>query len=275
MKPAMLLSKMIVLAAGLAASGVIAGDWGKAPAGKSPIEECVDLGGEISVGYESDYLFYGVLYAGDSVWTDINYTYEGLPLPLTMGVWYLNGINGPGAGTTSSTPISTRRSPTSRVRGQFRLLSLRLHRVPQQRVSERRLRRSLCGSHAQPRLRRCDLRPHRGDGRRRIGRGWYHELGFEKTIELCDKAGLVLGGGVGYTDNYYDTVLYGSNRDSGWNHYYLRASLPIYLNCRTTLTPYIGYNGAPDTWIADGIDAGVEGPQTDILHGGVALTVAF
>jgi hypothetical protein len=106
-------------------------------------------------------------------------------------------------------------------------------------------------------------------------RGWYHELGFEKTVELCDKAALVLGGGVGFTDNYYDTVLYGSTRDSGWNHYYLKASIPISLNCRTTLTPYIGYNGAPDTWIADGIDAEVEGPQSDILHGGVALTVAF
>jgi len=30
--------------------GVNAGDWGKAPVGKAPIEECVDLGGEISMG---------------------------------------------------------------------------------------------------------------------------------------------------------------------------------------------------------------------------------
>jgi Mg-chelatase subunit ChlD len=35
------------------------GDWGKAPVGKAPIEESVDLGGEISAGYASDYIFIG------------------------------------------------------------------------------------------------------------------------------------------------------------------------------------------------------------------------
>ncbi len=34
--------------------GANAGDWGKAPVGKAPIEECVDLGGEISVGYTTE-----------------------------------------------------------------------------------------------------------------------------------------------------------------------------------------------------------------------------
>jgi hypothetical protein len=77
MKPLFLLTKTIAFSALLAGSISVAGDWGKSPTGKTPIEECVDLGGEISVGYESDYIFYGVLYAGDSVWTDMNHTYEG------------------------------------------------------------------------------------------------------------------------------------------------------------------------------------------------------
>ena len=50
----------------LATLGLQAGDWGKAPIDKTPIEECVDLGGEISVGYETHYIFNGIVFAGDS-----------------------------------------------------------------------------------------------------------------------------------------------------------------------------------------------------------------
>jgi Mg-chelatase subunit ChlD len=41
------------------------GDWGKAPVGKAPIEESVDLGGEIKAGYMSDYIFYGTRFQAD------------------------------------------------------------------------------------------------------------------------------------------------------------------------------------------------------------------
>lgn len=41
------------------------GDWGKAPVGKAPIDETVDLGGEISAGYMSDYIFYGTRFQAD------------------------------------------------------------------------------------------------------------------------------------------------------------------------------------------------------------------
>ena len=96
--------------------------------------------------------------------------------------------------------------------------------------------------------------------------GWFHQLGAEKAFSLTDDISLVLGAGIAYSDGYWD--------GSGWNHYYATASLPISLNCRTTLTPYIGYIGGPDTWIVDGIFGGIE-PQSDILHGGVALSVSF
>ena len=101
--------------------------------------------------------------------------------------------------------------------------------------------------------------------------GWYHQLGVEKSFGITDSISLVLGAGVAYTDGYFD---YLGGAGSGWNHYYATASLPIQLNCRTTLTPYIGYNGAPDTWIADGLFGGIQ-PQSDILHGGVSLSVSF
>jgi hypothetical protein len=97
-------------------------------------------------------------------------------------------------------------------------------------------------------------------------KGWYHEVGAEKTFSLTDSIGLRLSAGVAYTDGYWGP--------SGWNHYYARVALPVTLNCRTTLTPYIGYLGAPDTWVVDGA-FGADSPQSDILHGGVALSVTF
>ncbi len=42
---------ILVATIGAMTLGVNAGDWGKAPVGKAPIEECVDLGGEISAGW--------------------------------------------------------------------------------------------------------------------------------------------------------------------------------------------------------------------------------
>ena len=89
---------------------------------------------------------------------------------------------------------------------------------------------------------------------------------ISSTVGITDGISLVLGAGVAYSDDYWGP--------SGWNHYFANASLPIELNCRATLTPYIGYLGAPDGWVVDGIFSNGQ-PQSDILHGGVALTVSF
>ena len=50
------------------------------------------------------------------------------------------------------------------------------------------------------------------------------------------------------------------DKTSGWDDYYQGAELSIALNCRATVTPYIGYNGTPDTW---GIDIGRNTKTTD------------
>lgn len=55
----------------------------------------------------------------------------------------------------------------------------------------------------------------------------------------------------------------------------MTASLPIQLNCRTTLTPYIGFVGAPNGFVVDGVNPTGLDPQSDILHGGVSLSVSF
>jgi len=96
-----------------------------------------------------------------------------------------------------------------------------------------------------------------------------HEAAIEKTFGITDSVSLVLTTGVGYSDGYF--------LGSGWNHYFVTASLPIELNCRATLTPYIGYNGKGGGMIMGRIPdfAGNNQTQPDILHGGVSLSVAF
>ena len=260
---------------------VIAGDYGKAPVDKTPIVECVDVGGEISVGYETDYLFYGVRFAGDSVWTDVNYTFDSLAVPITIGAWYLNGINdgndinqGNGAGYDELDLYVSLALGT--FAGFDATMGYTHFVLPEFRGSDTNTggygeaNFNLSRSLGFVDLTLGSVYSFGGGG---TSHGWYHEFGLERSFGITDTVSLVLGGGVGYSDGYYSA--YGVNRDSGWNHYFLKASLPITLNCRSTLTPYIGYNGAPDTWVADGIDGGVGVPQSDILHGGISLTVTF
>ena len=274
------MKKIVLIATFTAfALGVSAGDWGKTViTDKTPIEECVDLGGSISTGYESDYLFYGARFAGDSVWTDVNYTFENFVVPINVGLWYLNGLNGPSEydeldlyasatlGTLAGFDIDLKYGHYFFIEsnaGSYGEIGLDLSRslgfvdFYAEAIYALAAGRGIPGG---------------------VGpAGWFYQTGIEKTIELFGSVSLVLDTGIGYSDNYFANELAGvaAPNQSGWNHYFATASLPIELNCRTILTPYIGYNGAPDTWVADGIDGTGFGNQSDILHGGVNLSVSF
>ncbi|PAW61331.1 MAG: hypothetical protein B9S36_07045, partial [Verrucomicrobiia bacterium Tous-C2TDCM] len=72
----------------------VAGDWGKAPADKVPaIEESLDLGGKISLGYVSDYLYKGYLFGGDSVTSEVVYSFEGFSTDVQLGIAYANVVS--------------------------------------------------------------------------------------------------------------------------------------------------------------------------------------
>lgn len=259
--------------------GVNAGDWGKAPIpDKTPIEECVDIGGSISAGYETDYIFYGARFARDSVWTDVNYTFDNFVVPINIGAWYLNGINGNSnydeldlyiaaeLGTFAGFDVSLGYThfffPESGT-GSYGEIGFDVSRSLGFVDFAAEANYAMSG------------------GRGLAGgvgpSGWYYAAGIEKSFGITDAVSLVLATGVGYSDNYFANGLAGvaTPNQSGWNHYYVTASLPIELNCRATLTPYIGYNGAPDTWVVDGFDGMGTGGQSDILHGGVSLSVSF
>lgn len=272
---------ILVATIGAMTLGVNAGDWGKAPVGKAPIEECVDLGGQISAGYMSDYIFYGVRFAGDSAWTDVNYTFDNLAVPITVGAWYLNGINDAGGGLGSGSGYDELDLYVSAALGTFAGFDVA---VGYTHYIFPEARSSLGGGGGYGEL-GLDVTRSLGfvdlawnsnyalGGGGTSASGWYHQLGFEKSFGVTDSISLVLGAGVGYSDGYFDFV---GATGSGWNHYYATASLPIELNGRTTLTPYIGFNGATNGMIADGITSPTVGvAQSDILHGGVTLSVSF
>lgn len=269
--------KQTILMAAIAATtlGVHAGDWGKAPVGKEPIEECVDLGGKISAGYMSDYIFYGVRFAGDSAWTDVNYTFDGLAVPITVGAWYLNGINEDGIGG-SYDELDLYVSAALGTFAGFDVSVGYTHFVfPEARGNLPGGTTSgygEAGLNVKRSLGFVDVLYESNYAFGGFANGWYHQLGVEKSFTITDSISLVVGAGVGYSDNYFSVL---TANDSDWNHYYATVSLPIALNCRTTLTPYIGYNGSPGGFVTDGVDPTLLDPQSDILHGGVSLSVSF
>ena len=246
--------------------GVKAGDWGKQPVyePKEVIEECVDLGASISAGYMTDYIFYGRRLARDSVWTDLNYTFD-TAIPINVGAWYLNGI-GPG-------PVDELDLYASAEVFSAGALSASLgyvhYFVPESNGATNSY--GEIGLDIAIALGFVDLA---AETNYALSFGWYHQVGIEKSFALTDAASLVLGTGIGYSDNYFAQGT-GLSDNSGWNHYYISASLPIELNCRTVVTPYIGYNGSPDGFVTDGSQGMSGDDQSDILHGGVSISVSF
>lgn len=269
---------ILVATIGALTLGVNAGDWGKAPVGKAPIEECVDLGGTIGAGYMTDYIFKGVRFAGDSAWTDVNYTFDGLAVPITVGAWYLNGINEDGLGGAYDQLDLTVSAALGTFAGIDTSLGYTHFIFPEARGNLPGGTTSGYGElglNLKKSLGFVDVLFESNYAMGGFANGWYHQLGVEKSFGLTDSISLVLGAGVGYSDNYFSAL---TANDSDWNHYYVTASLPIQLNCRTTLTPYIGYNGnggAAGSWVTSGVNPTGVDPQGDILHGGVSLSVSF
>lgn len=248
--------------------------WGKAPLpDKMPIEECLDLGAEISAGYMTDYVLHGLRVNRDSVWTNVNYTFDTM-VPLTFGASHLSGITTMFpyflVGPIDETDVYVS-AEIAEVAG-FEITLAYIHRFLNFTGAT-----GINGSYGDIALGiRKDLgivdfvyegtvglNSRNGYFAAGGGDGWVHYFGLEKSIPLCEVASLALSGGVGYHDGYYFAV----PGTSDWSYYSIKAALPIELNCRATLTPYIGYQGVQQ-W-------GVYFPQGDLLHGGISLEVAF
>jgi hypothetical protein len=295
MKP----TNLILLSAAIT-SAALGGDWGKTSVDQTPIEERVDLGGVIEAGYHSDYLYKGYRFGRDSVSGSVDYNYEGLALPLTVGVDHVNVISGNRLTNIVNGDLSlSLAAGLPSVAGIDASLSYVHHFYTEDpNTALWPSSNGEIGLHLAKDLSLAVLKfdlfhnldlPNAWNGTlpaapNSDSGAWFWNLGLERSLEILGQQ-LVLGGGVAYADNYWGAApnLQNGGRSSGWNHYYLRASLPVELNCRTVITPYLGYTGAPDSWLLDGAPywGGFSGQwggfsgQSDILHGGVTVSVSF
>jgi hypothetical protein len=89
--------------------------------------------------------------------------------------------------------------------------------------------------------------------------GFYGEVGVSHIFAITDSFSLVPGALISYGEDYYDV--------SGFNHVKVGVSAPIKLTSTATLTPYIAYN-IP-------IDALDDLGEDDQLYGGISLSVSF
>jgi hypothetical protein len=280
------LASSIALGALIASPTLQAGDWGKAPVGKAPIEECLDLGGSLTTGYMSDFIFQGSRHAGDTVWTDAKYTIDSFYVPVTVGATYYNFTNGAFENGVFGDFLHTYASfnlgnlgNLGNLAGFDAALAYNHVFLPEgtgpinissQGVVTLNLRRDL--GFADLLLGTAYSSSGSGAGLTNFSGGWYHSGGLEKSFGITDDISLVLGVGVGYSDDYWVHFF-----NSGWAHYYATASLPIKLNCRTTLTPYIGFNGGMDNnafGFASSDSLGTAGGG-DVLHGGLNISISF
>jgi hypothetical protein len=204
------------------------------------------LGGTISAGYMSNYIFYGVDFGGNAVWTGVDYAVAGTPL--SVGVWYVNPTDG-----LLDDELDVYASIAQEVAGFDVSLTMTGYFFPDS------------GSDATYEL---------GLG---VGRslgivdwnatvrydfeieGWYMETGISKGFSISDMMELVLSTGISYQVDYFAS-------GGEFNHVYLMAALPIALRSNVTLEPYVA-----GLFALDAIDSF----QDDIIHGGVSLSVSF
>lgn len=310
------------LALGVASAGT---SWCHSSSGKGCKTDCCpDIGAQVSVGYDTDYVFKGVRLARDVVWGDVNYTFENLPFTPNVGIWHLSSLGsatagfpfatGPGndaygdetnfyAGISLPSVLGfdaslgytyflfpTSRGPQGNGGDSLSQISLSVGRELFGGVSFAYTADYLFGATA-------FANPF-SNGRADSVGGFMHTFELAKSFCITDCINLDLSGGAYYNDNYYSQgvngrfggaapVFPGQPNDSGWHAFFIEAALPIALNCRATLTPYVRYNGTPDGWTGDGLapinyfapGSGSALTNTanrnDVFYGGVSLTVDF
>jgi hypothetical protein len=221
-----------------------------APPVTDPRPAVLPFTGEVSLGYETDYLFRGVTFGTDAPWAS-----GGLNLPLghalnlDLGVWYIN--------PTQDRPAFDELDLFTFL--NFRLLGLdaslggTYYLYPEEDLHSAELSLGLSRD-----LRFAELGVFVAHDFVRFG-GWYGEARALRTIPLHADLDLNLGTGISRTAGYF--------ANDGWNHAYLRAGLGWYLSPALTMNAYLGGN-FPLAGL-DGVEPG------DTLHGGFSLSVGF
>ncbi len=224
----------------------------------SPIAEPQLFGANISVGYDSHYMFRGVNYGEDSVWAAIEYSLPFTPefLDLTVGAWYENPISGVPLNPAHGDELDLYITATVEVAPGVSLWFGYLAYLYPDDSSINNTNELATGVDFSV----MDLLDIEVAAAYDIDvEGWYFLTGVSHTIAICDGIGLTAGSSIGYQIDY-------NNTGDDWNDVRAYVEVPISLTDRATLTPYIAHS-----WALDAIDS----YQEDQLYGGVALSVDF
>jgi len=221
------------------------------PIAPLPAADSPEIGAELSIGYDTHYIFRGFNYGENLVWAGVDI---GVPLSdalsLNLGTWY-------GTLAEDSYDELNLLAGLSYDLGNFEVgVGAIWYYYPQGfdggglGIDDSLELGATIGTSIGP----VD-----------VGLGYYYdleeegsylELGAETTIELSDRVALVPGALVSYADDYFGV--------DGFNNVGVSLSLPIALTDRATLKPYIAA-----TWEID--DSG----QEDEVYGGISLNVRF
>ncbi len=262
--------------------GVNAGDWGKAPVGKSPISAPAEDQGSVELGFMSHYIFRGMVGAVNTYYADVNYTFENLTVvPITIGAARYTGGDGKwsdmfGAYDGGTRMVLSAEAALGTFAGFDTVLGLSHYSHEDY------------GNYAQPfmdvsleltrSLGFADLRlltvyGLAGSYQDERPEGLYTELALSRSFGITDALAVIVEGGLAYDSGYnwaYDSG------GSDFNHYFFKATLPIELKSNVTFSPYVGFNGSPTGWSTDGAwNNGSTNDQSDIFHAGASVEITF
>ena len=214
---------------------------------KQPCDDCPSFNGEIYGGYHSDYIFRGLKKA-DEVWiAGINYTFDTCVGDFIFGLETIHALAddmpfGVPIHLNDRTNLSAGYAlPTFR---GFDAVLTYTHRFNEDTLAgidtdtdelAFAITRCFMGGCATY----TAVYDFGGDDVN-IPEGWYHQLQWDRVMELNDCVSLELSTGVGYYDQQY-RGLPGAHGLRGLSHRFTTLSAPIKLGCRFTLIPYVGY----------------------------------
>ncbi len=216
------------------------------------------MGGNISVGYDSSYIFRGVNYGKNSIWGSVEaslpFTPEGVDF--TVSAWYQNPVDSVAANPLNEDELDLYATLTVEVAPDASVwLGYAAFLYPEAgggNTNEVGLGTDVAiggglvdfsfGSYYD-----FDIN------------GWFFETGMAHTEQITDMFGVEIGTSIGYQVDY-------NSFGSDWNDVRAYLAVPITLVENVALTPYVAYS-----WSLSAIDAF----QGDELYGGVALSVSF
>ena len=208
-----------------------------------------DLGAEVSVGYDTDYIFRGANLGQDLLWTDVNVsTSLSAGLGLNIGAWYANPTD------AGDDELDIYAGVSTDLGGMSLDLGTTYYYYPGATGSNTLEFGAALGTSV---------------GAFDVSLGIYHDIDTENTyvelgagtsFDLTDNISLDLGASIG---NNQDEVIGG--QADGLTAVTITVGAPIGLTDNASLTPYLGINAGLD----DNQDAG------DEIFSGISLSVGF